>query len=55
MADLNALKAAYNTALGNPRYNPDMDLNGDNKINVIDLNILKSYYLKAPGPSCCGQ
>ena len=55
VADLNALKAAYNTAVGNPRYNPDIDLNGDTKINVIDLNILKSYYLKAPGPSCCGQ
>jgi hypothetical protein len=52
--DLNLLKLAYRSAVGDANYNVDADLNGDGVINTLDLNIFKGLYRKPPGPSCCG-
>ncbi|MBI5789662.1 MAG: hypothetical protein HZA78_12495 [Candidatus Schekmanbacteria bacterium] len=49
-ADLAALKAAFGTCAGNPKYNRNADFNGDNCVNFADLAILKKYFGKKPGP-----
>jgi hypothetical protein len=52
--DLNLLKLAYRSVVGDANYNADVDINGDGVINTLDLNLFKGLYRKAPGPSCCG-
>jgi len=34
--DLDLLKAAYDSKLGDPNWNPDCDLNGDGVVNIMD-------------------
>ena len=35
---------AYNTAPGNPRWNPSADLNKDNVIDIYDAILLANHY-----------
>ena len=44
--DLRILGKAYGTALGQPSYNPDADLNKDDAVNHADLTIFSNNYGK---------
>jgi len=44
--DLRILGKAYGSALGQPSYNPDADLNKDDAVNHADLTIVSSNYGK---------
>ena len=41
VADVNALRSALGTSVGDPGYNPDADLNGDGTVSIADVNILR--------------
>jgi hypothetical protein len=49
--DLNAFKATYLKAQGNPGYNSAFDATCDGIVNATDLNVFKGNYLQAAGPS----
>jgi hypothetical protein len=42
--DLAPLQAAFNSSIGNPKYDPTADINGDSKINLGDFLVLNSDY-----------
>jgi hypothetical protein len=42
--DLSPLQAAFNSSIGNPKYDPTADINGDSKINLGDFLVLNSDY-----------
>ena len=44
IGDFAQLRAAYNTAVGDPGYNPNADLNGDGFVTLGDFAILRSRY-----------
>ena len=43
--DLGAFKSKFLT------NDPDADFDGSGMVNIADLNIMKSYFFRAPGPS----
>ncbi len=50
-ADLGALKAAFLSSPGVDNWNPDADLDGDDRVNFSDLGVMKQGFLAVPGPS----
>jgi hypothetical protein len=48
LQDLVLMAAAYNTKVGDLKYNPEADFNNDGKINLVDLVTCALYY----GQSC---
>ncbi|MEL7449620.1 MAG: NF038122 family metalloprotease [Pseudomonadota bacterium] len=50
-ADLGALKAAFLSTPGVDNWNPDADLDGDDRVNFSDLGVMKQGFLAVPGPS----
>jgi hypothetical protein len=44
--DLSLVAVSYGARLGDPRYNPNADLNGDGIINITDLTIVGSNFGK---------
>jgi len=48
LQDLVLLAMAYNTKVGDPKYNSEADFNDDGKINLVDLVTCALYY----GQSC---
>lgn len=43
-SDLNLVISAFNTAPGDPNYNPGADTNGDSQIDFADLNLVLSAF-----------
>ena len=41
VADVNAVRSALGSSVGDPGYNPDADLNGDGTVSIADVNILR--------------
>jgi hypothetical protein len=39
MLDIGAIARAFGTTTGNPRYNPNYDINSDGKIDMKDIAI----------------
>jgi hypothetical protein len=50
-ADFSAFKHAYQTNVGQPGYDADIDLNGDGAVGGSDFTLFRGMYLSAPGPS----
>jgi hypothetical protein len=49
-ADVAILNAAFGSMPGDPNWNPDADLDGDDIVNFVDLNIMSGYLGGPPGP-----
>ncbi|NND61420.1 MAG: peptidoglycan DD-metalloendopeptidase family protein [Gammaproteobacteria bacterium] len=50
-ADLNQLKLAMFSAVGDANWNPAADFDGSGTINFVDLLTMKTQFFGAPGPS----
>jgi hypothetical protein len=37
---INSMQSAYGSSIGDPNYDPSLDLNGDGTINVVDIGIV---------------
>jgi len=48
--DVADIKAHFNTAAGNPAYTARNDLSADGKINIVDLAVMKRFFLQ----TCAG-
>jgi hypothetical protein len=44
LADLNLIAKAYNTRIGDPKYNPEADFNNDGFVNLVDFATLSRNY-----------
>jgi Tol biopolymer transport system component len=44
VTDFTLFAAAFGSVLGDPNYDPDMDMNGNGTINVTDFTIFVSYF-----------
>ncbi len=49
--DMQAIKSAFFTQVGEPGYNPHADFNGDGIVNFNDLGLMRLQFLGPPGPS----
>jgi len=50
-ADYSALVQAFNSAPGDPNYDPDLDFNSNGAINFQDVALYRPYFLQQPGPA----
>jgi hypothetical protein len=46
MKDLEIMKAAYGSTPGSPNWNPACDLNGDGRVNILDVTKATGNYGK---------
>ncbi len=53
-ADLFVLESAFFTSAGDPNFDADVDFNGDNNVNFLDLQRMESFFFLPPGPSANG-
>lgn len=49
--DITAFVPAFNSSVGDPNYDPDIDINSDGAIAFIDFITLTNSFLEEPGPS----
>ena len=55
--DFDLFRAAFQSVLGDPGYNPAIDFDSDNAIGSADFNFFRRAFQDAPGPSglaCAG-
>ena len=51
-ADVQLMRNAFLTTPGSARWDEHADLNGDGRVNFIDLGMLRSRLFGEPGPTC---
>ena len=44
LVDTGAIATAFGTAIGEPNWNPDADLNGDEEVTLVDYGIMSSRF-----------
>jgi len=57
-ADFVRFRAAFQSSLGEPRFDPDADFDGDGAVGPSDFSLLRARYQASPGPSghaCAGS
>jgi hypothetical protein len=46
--DIDIILAAFGSSPGDPNWNPDADVNHDNRVDLLDYLIVREHF----GPSC---
>ncbi|MBT8138113.1 MAG: integrin alpha [Gammaproteobacteria bacterium] len=54
LLDLSAMRGAFLTTAGSPGYDPQLDFNSSDSIDLQDLAIMRGMFLLPPGPSATG-
>ena len=56
--DFSLFRAAFQTSVGQPGFDPDADFDGDDAVTMSDFTVLRKQFLGSPGPSghvCAGS